>query len=142
MADLASEEYQSCRNLFLENVRAIERNEIYCIGASAVVIVFALAQQALATALPAAFVPLFVNILGRMRFIGFGIIASTLNDYLQKLEEADASIGWVSFQRGQQAGGPLQRSRFLLWRMLIGLSAVFPIVVILQALLRIQATPI
>jgi len=141
MTDLLAEEYKGCRDLFLENVRAMERNEIYSLGAIGAVMVYAVSATDPRIAIPSSLIPLAISVIGKMRYIGFGITAGSLNSYIQKLEAEHDDIGWTTFQRANATGSYLRKSRFLLWRWLFWGSAVFAVLVISQALISTFGLP-
>jgi hypothetical protein len=133
MTDLTAEEYKSCRDLFLENVRAMERNEIYALGAIGAVMVYAISASDPWVAIPSSLIPLAIAVIGRMRYLGFGITAKALNSYLEQVEKEQDGIGWICFQRGTDAGGYLRQSRFLLWRVLVMAACTFALLITLRA---------
>jgi hypothetical protein len=100
---LGAEEYQHCRELMLENIRAMDRNEIYTLGAVAVTTGFSLSSTSDAVAFGSAFIPLALTWIARLRYIGLGNFVRSINDYLREMEFLNPSIGWTTFQRARLA---------------------------------------
>ena len=126
---LRPEEYKRCWDLFIENIKAVERNEIYAVGAIAAVMGFSLSSHEPLVSIGSSLVAILIAYLGRMRYVGFGIIAGALNAYIQETEQQARIIGWVTYQRQADVGGHLRRMRFLLWKVLLASTTAFALFV-------------
>jgi|tagenome__1003787_1003787.scaffolds.fasta_scaffold20988451_7 hypothetical protein len=123
--DLSAEEYRHCRELLLENVRSMDRNEIYTLGAVAVTMVFSLTATNPAVAIGSAMIPLALSYMARLRYMGIGIMTRTLNTFMVRMVKANPSISWTTFERSAKAGKFLRENRVFFWYVLMGGSAVF-----------------
>jgi len=123
--DLSVEEYNHCRELLLENVRAMDRNEVYTLGAVGATVVFSLAATNAVVAAASAAIPLALSIVARLRYRSIGIMTRVLNSYVAQLEKANPSIGWTTFHRKRKAGVSLRENRVMLWQWLMWGSAAF-----------------
>lgn len=119
------EEYVQCWGLLLENIRAIERNELYSIGAIAGVMAFSISLKNPMLAMASSAITLFISYLGRMRYFGFGVTAGALNEYILSVEGSADRVGWVGFQRSREVGKRLRDMRFFLWKVIILVSWTF-----------------
>ena len=123
--DLSAEEYAHTRQLIIENIRSMDRNEVYTLGAVALTMAFSLSASRADIAIGSAVIPLALTYVARLRYLGIGIMIRTLNDFTRRKEQLNSSISWTTFQREVGAGRELRRNRFLFWRALLIGSAAF-----------------
>ena len=128
--ELRLEDYKCAWELFLENVRAVERNETYAIGAVAVVMSFSIASKDPVFAVGSSVLTLLIAYIGRIRYVGLGIIAREINNYLLLVEQRMGVEGWQTFRRSTEVGNRLRKGRLFLWNALFCALAAFIVLVV------------
>ena len=114
-AHLETSEYEYCRNLMLQYVQSIDRNEIYTLGAVAVTIGFSLSSTNPAVAIGSAIVPPVLILLSYWRYRGIASMCHAITEFMLRREDGNPSIEWSSYQRSTQAGTELRVTRKRLW---------------------------
>ena len=140
-AHLEDAEYEYLRNLMLEYVRSIDRNEIYTLGAAAVTMGFSLSSTNQAIAIGSALIPFVLILLAYSRYRGIATMCGTITDFMLERERVNRSIIWSSYQREVGAGSSLRKNRMLLWKALIAGSAIFLVFRVATATSETGAAP-
>ena len=123
--DLVIEEYRACRDLIGRNIEIIERNEVYVVGACAVVFVFSIDKGDNLLTLITAFLPLALALIGRKRYIALDETISTINKYLIIQETRYGAISYSSYYEGHKKRHNLGNACRSVWTILIWASLIF-----------------
>lgn len=94
---LIIEEYKSTRSILGKNIDIMERTEILSIGAVGSAIAFSISQKGSGLFIYSAIIPLFVTILGYMRFIALDQTIAIYNAYLLQYECCYRRLGLTKF---------------------------------------------
>jgi hypothetical protein len=123
--DLVIEEYKACRELIGRNIEIIERNEVYVVGACAVVMVFAIdkGENILTIIIP--FLPLVLAIIGLKRYVALDATISRIDKYIKKQESKYKIIGYTHHYESSDPNPRLGNARRSVWHVLILATSVF-----------------
>jgi hypothetical protein len=114
-AHLEQAEYEYCRNLLLQYVQSIDRNEIYTLSAVAITMGFSLSSTNRTVAIGSSLVPAALVTLAYLRYRGIAKMCGTITEFLIAREKDNPSINWSTHQRTTSAGTELRISRKRLW---------------------------
>ena len=117
-------EYEFCQKLLIENISILEKTEVYATGAIAAAFAFSVSAQEPFVAYISATIPIFVALIGYLRWRGLDSTIKTINDYLEILGAGLPNGGWTKYYRANRSL-ELRRSRKWIWSLLITLSAMF-----------------
>jgi hypothetical protein len=119
-------EFQSLRLQILENIKAMDQNEIYMLGAVAAVYVLIFQETTAAKLVPMIiWAPCVLVLAGYLRFLALDAIIGTINNYL---ETKEGTGDWVRFYRKERK--PLMReSRHFFWTLVGSVTLVSAIIV-------------
>lgn len=123
--DLVIEEYKSCRELIGRNIEIIERNEIYVVGACAVIVVFTIDKGSNLLTLGAAWLPLVLARVGRTRYEALDSTIGIINNYIKIQERSYRSIGYSTYYEVHNPSHQLGKARLKVWTMLTRAMLIF-----------------
>ena len=122
--DLSVENFKVCRELIVENIRIMERNETYVVGAVAAIIGFGIAQQDRTIFIIHALVAAVVVALGALRFAGLHHVIQLGDEYSRIVEkELATKVRWATYYQ-EHTHGTLGKSRLAFW-IVLGLLIAF-----------------
>jgi hypothetical protein len=119
--DLSLEDFKSCRELLVENIRIMERNETAVVAAVGATITFGVASADPLFTAHLVILPTII-VLGYLRFLGLRHVIHLADEFTLKIE-ANLPIGWATYYRAKSTG-LLGRSRHAFWGVL-ALLAMF-----------------
>ncbi len=126
---LALEEYKSCRQQILEDIKWMDQLEIYAVGAVAAVYVFIFTQTRPVLIELLSLIPPFIVLAGALRTSALDKTIGVLNDYLARQEEQYPEIGFTTYYRANRS--PIMKtSRYIVWGVLLFLSIGFELIVL------------
>ena len=117
-------EYEFCQRLLIENISILEKTEVYATGAIAATFAFSASAQEPFVAKISATIPIYIAIIGYLRWRGLDSTIKTINDYLEVLGAHLPDGGWTKYYRANR-GPELRRSRMIIWSLLITLTIMF-----------------
>jgi hypothetical protein len=122
------EEYKSCRQQILEDIKWMDQLEIYCFGAVAAVYVFVFTQTQPVLIRVLMLIPLAIAMAGAMRTLALDKTIGILNDYLEQIEKKHPEIGFTTYYRANRSA-VMKASRYMVWGFLPIVTLVFGLVV-------------
>ncbi|MDN3592403.1 hypothetical protein [Methylobacterium adhaesivum] len=123
--DLVIEEYKSCRELIGRNIEIIERNEVYVIGACAVIIIFTIDKGNNLLTFCAAWLPLVLAYVGLRRYQALDSTIDLIDKYIEKQENTYKVIGYTSYYANRNPTHQLGKARLKVWTILIRAMIAF-----------------
>jgi hypothetical protein len=121
---LILEEYKSCRQQIIENIRWMDQLEIYSVGAVAAVYVFIFTQTKPILIELLSFIPPFIVLAGALRTAAIDRTIGVLNNYIVEVEKKNPEIGFTRFYR-QHRSWVMKSSRYTVWGVLLVLTFGF-----------------
>ena len=126
---LAIEEFKSCKQQILEDIKWMDQIEIYSVGAIAAVYVFAFTQAKPLLIEFICFIPPFIALAGALRTLALDQTIRVLNDYLVSIEGSNSTIGYTGYYRKHRSF-VMKASRYVVWGTLLLLTFGFEYLVI------------
>ncbi len=126
---LSIEEYKSCKQHIVEDIKWMDQLEVYTVGAVAAVYVFVFSQAKPTLAVLLCFIPPFIVLAGALRTLALDKTIGVLNDYVVELERKNPEIGFTTFYRKNRSF-VMKGSRYAVWSVLLILTFGFPILVL------------
>ncbi|MEA2991111.1 MAG: hypothetical protein QOD40_31 [Alphaproteobacteria bacterium] len=125
---LLLEEYKSCRMQILENIKWMDKLEVYTAGGIAAIYVFMFTLKKSEFVTWVAMVPFILSLAAMLRSLAIDRTIKVINDYLVHLESKYPEIGFTTFYRRNRF--PMMKfSRQYVWILLIGTTtAVYGVV--------------
>lgn len=112
---LLVEEYKSCRELILKNIDIMEKTEVYATGACAAIFVFSLQSSDHIVSVITAWLPVFITMLGFLRFYGLDDVIDKINGHLVELETRNPPLNWTKYYRAHNTSKVLKKTRYSFW---------------------------
>ena|SRR5712692_1870363 len=120
------EEYKFCKEHILENIRWMDKLEVYVVGAVAAVYVFIFSQTGAILAEFLSLIPFTIVLLGALRTIAIDQTIRVLNNYIEDIETKNPEIGFTGYYRTSRSFA-MKSSRYAVWGMLLVLTLFFQI---------------
>ena len=95
--ELIVEEYKACRDLIGRNIEIVERNEVYIVGACAAIFAFSTEKGNSLLTFGAAWLPLVLAFIGKVRYDALHLTISKIDDYLRDRETHFKVISFSHF---------------------------------------------
>jgi hypothetical protein len=126
---LMLEEYKTCKQQIVEDIKWMDQLEIYTVGAVAAVYVFAFSQTKPLLVELLSLIPPFILLAGALRTAALDSTIGVLNDYIVNIEDKNPQIGFTRFYRDNRSF-VMKGSRYLVWATLLLLTIGFEILVL------------
>jgi len=135
---LSVEEYKSCKQQLIEDIKWMDQLEVYTVGAVAAVYVFVFSQAKPVLAEILCFIPPFIALAGALRTVALDQTIKVLNDYIVEVEKKNPEIGFTTFYRRHRSF-VMKASRYTVWSILLILTFGFQFLVVWRGAFWIAA---